>query len=199
MDESTALTARLDDFDSSTQLDAGLLSVPLTALTHHLRRTISSYLGLELVIEDLGHQIVVSAFEPAFRPIDITTSLWLAVETGGADPTLAGMTLYAATPGTFVDLAADRAFSLRRAGQGPGHPPETIAGVAAVRLDEALSPRSTSSGVIGVAELAKINRAVGLLIDRGHTEPELDLVRDAARDGTSTYAYASRLLRPDPP
>lgn len=108
------------------------------------------------------------------------------------------MTFYAATPGAFVDLAADRVFSLRRAGQGAGDSPETIAGVAAVRLDDALSPLSTSSGVTGVAELAKINRAVGLLIDRGHTEPELDLVRGASRDGTSTYAYATLLLGPGP-
>lgn len=185
MDQSTALSEHLDQLAASTGLSAGYLNEPLGALTGYLRLAVPSYLGLELVIERLGHEIVVSSFEPDVNVSDIATALWLRVEPS------AGMTFYARTPGAFVDLAADREYTLRRGGattSGAGSTSE-------VRLDASLVPTTVSSGMTGVAELAIINQAIGRLIDEGHDEAELEIVRQAVRAGIGTYAHAARMLQ----
>jgi hypothetical protein len=64
------------------------------------------------------------------------------------------LVLYALTPGAFVDLAADLAYA-------------TDAGDDEVVLDAHLDPVSRRSGLVGVEELAIINRAVGVLMGRG--------------------------------
>ena len=115
----------------------------------------------------------------------------------GFDPQ-SRIVFYAGTPGAFVDLAADldylhraRARSTAYAADGDrdGHRP-------AVRLDIDLPPVSVVSGFSGLIEYATINRAVGVLIDRGHHPDQAHAVlrRGAATEGLALPDYAARLL-----
>jgi hypothetical protein len=91
------------------------------------------------------------------------------------------VTLYAATAGAFVDLAADLAFMFGLS-------------LADIAIDQQLSPPTAEEP--GVAEWAQINQAIGVLIDRGHLPEQARAVlhRDAARAGMTLAATAALLL-----
>lgn len=200
MDPSAALNAHLDDLVCRVEQADGYLSHPLTALADQLRSTIASYLGAEVVIDDLGQLIVWTAFDPSVRALDISASLWLPVlpAPSGRPPGRSGMTFYAGAAGAFVDLAADHTYARQHRRPGRGDPPGAgDADWAPARLDETLVPRTLVSGVTGVTELRTIYRAVGKLIDAGHDRPEDELLRRAAAAGLHTHTYAAQLLQPD--
>lgn len=93
------------------------------------------------------------------------------------------MVLYAATPGAFVDLAADLAWVLRLE-------------PTALALDQHLVVPVSSDGLVGLAEHATINRAIGVLIARGHTPASArgELRRQADLDSGDVPAAAQRVL-----
>lgn len=76
--------------------------------------------------------------------------------------TASTVVFYAATPGAFVDLAADAAAGAGAAERDPG------AVVLDVHLDDPDGARP-ASGVTGLPEAAVINQAIGVLIGRGDT------------------------------
>ena len=118
---------------------------------------------------------------------------------------------YASIRGAFVDLAADLSYALTPGGAGPtsaptaspvpdgdGHP-AAIGGdgqPAGISLDTDLPPSSQTFGLSGLSELSTINRAVGMMIDRGHHPGEVHatLRRHAAAAGLAPHAFALRLL-----
>jgi hypothetical protein len=65
-----------------------------------------------------------------------------------------------------------------------------------IRLDADLPPGSHTFGLSGLIELSTINRAVGIMIDRGHHPDEVHatLRRLAAASGLAPHAFALRLL-----
>ena len=75
------------------------------------------------------------------------------------------------------------------AADGDGHRP-------AAELDVDLPPESVVSGFAGLTEYATINRAVGVLIDRGQppNRAQATLRRGAAARGLALPAYAAVLL-----
>jgi hypothetical protein len=92
--------------------------------------------------------------------------------------------LYATTPGAFVDLAADLAWVLE-------------VQPSALVLDRHLVlPSPPAQGVVGLREHATINRAIGALIERGHS-PEsarAELHLHADLDSGDIPAAAQRIL-----
>jgi hypothetical protein len=170
----------------------------VVALVEDLRTAVSSYQGLRLTLALDSWSITLTAFADTDgqRP---ATSLRVALtDLGpGFDPQ-SRIVFYAGTPGAFVDLSADldHVHRLGRPdtayaadGNRGGHQP-------AVQLDVDLPPESVVSGFSGLDEYATINRAVGMLIDRGHHPDRVHslLRRGAATEGLALPVYAARLL-----
>ncbi len=118
---------------------------------------------------------------------------------------------YASIRGAFVDLAADLTYALTPGGAAPTSAPTRspesdgdahVAAIGAdgqpagISLDTDLPPSSRTFGISGLSELSTINRAVGMMIDRGHHPGEVHatLRRHAAAAGLAPHAFALRLL-----
>ena len=99
--------------------------------------------------------------------------------------------LYAANPGAFVDLAADIDYLHRQGQPSDGHGPRP-----AVALDIDLPPITLVSGFLGLTEYETVNRAIGMLIQRGEepAEARATLHRDARDSGLAVHLYADQLL-----
>jgi hypothetical protein len=158
----------------------GGLERRLESFADDLNQAVSSYLGLTVTIAVDGHEISFSLTETAGHA---ETSLRIPLPAiAGSEPG-STLVLYAATPGAFVDLSADLAWAL---------------GVnqADLLLDANLAVPMTSDVVSGLREHATINRAIGVLIEDGHTAElaRAELRRRAARDGVTLTASAQRVL-----
>jgi len=137
----------------------------LTALTEAVKCAAPSYRGLALTLIIDKQPVSVTSAEPG-NSSDIATSLRLSL---GWVPSLSAdsrITFYASTPGTFVDLAADLTFALH----------------SDISLDQDIPP-ALLSGLTGAGKLSAINKAVGVLVDHGHTpasaQHELRHIADA--------------------
>lgn len=186
MELPAALTSHIHDlsdgFADNTTPDA------LAALAADLERAVPSYLGLQLVLDDHGHEVTLTAFDLTTTADQISTSLRLTLGVlgvPGADPS-SSITFYARNPGAFVDLEADLASAL------PGY------ARAGISVDDDRRPTTLHPGLTGAAELSTINRAVGVLIGQGHHPGEAHegLERRAAAAGVTVLAFATQLLRP---
>ena len=168
------LTAALDDPDAD-----------LVAAVRHLgdsaRSTVESFLGVSLTIAVDGYPFTISAPDAALDAAMVVRAslrMPVAAQTGTQAATV--VVFYAATPGAFVDLAAD--ITHVRTGS-----------VGAVVLDEDLQfppPRG------GLAELSAIHQAVGVLIARGNTphQARSELERRASRCGVDLVTAAAGVL-----
>jgi hypothetical protein len=184
------LASHLHDLIESIGTGDDSLPGSLDALTSHLRTAVSSYLGFRLTLVVDRWPITLTAFAAidGERP---TTSLrlYLSSQGTGFDPD-SQIVFYASNPGAFVDLAADSEYLDRqRAVDGDGHRP-------AVALDIDLPPVTLVSGFIGLREYTTINRAIGVLIERGDqpADAQATLHRDASARGLAIHVYAARLL-----
>jgi hypothetical protein len=128
------------------------LEKSLTALTEAVKRAAPSYRGLALTVVTDKQPVSVTSAEPD-NTSDIATSLRLSLAWVPSLSPDSRITFYASTPGTFVDLAADLSFAL---------------GSESLRLDEDI-PAALVSDLTGVGKLSAINKAVGVLINHGHT------------------------------
>lgn len=164
------------------------LVADLDALVTSLRGAVPSYAGLRLTLVHSALPVEVTSLLPDWTETAVVTSLRLALapvspafEEGGA------LVVWSTVPGSLVDLAADLGYVVGRGG-GTGTP--------AVELDHHLPPSGTTSGVVGLAELATVQRAAGLLISVGHdpAAAHASLRSRAAEHGSSTYEWAARLL-----
>ena len=158
----------------------------LRTLAADTQRAVDSYLGLAMTLVIDGYPVTLTAIHPA----DIATSMRVPLDVlGDADPGSV-LVLYAAKPGAFVDLAADLSFAL---GLSPG----------IVILDDDLTPTNVSPGLIGLAELAQVNQAIGILIKRGHlpddARAELHRLADHGHTTVAAAAQEADLDRPTRP
>ena len=162
--------------------------VDLQARVHDVaemvQTAVPSFLGLRITADVEGHPFVLTAVDPATP--DIGASLALSFGPSGPRTDKVVVVFYAATPGTFVDLAADAAVVL---GRDPG------AVVLDAHLDEPPGARLLS-GTTGWADIGVLNQAIGLLLGHGHTptQARAALAQDALASGTSTVDAARALL-----
>ncbi len=147
---------------------------------------VPSYLGLSATIDGSDPPFTFTTLEDGAAG-DVRTSLRLTLPGDGdgdgrAAPSVA-LILYAGTPGTFVDLAAELAWLT-------GRPPSDFA------LDQHLSLSAGSDTGTYLATTSVINQAIGVLIGRGYTSGqahrELDTRADSA--GTDRHTTAQFIL-----
>lgn len=169
-------------------LDGGPDTAPelLDQLVVSLNAAVASFSGLSLTVSQGGNPVTVRAFGPPEDAAPVTSLRWTPAPRPGTDP--AELVLYAGAAGAFVDLAADLTYVLSRR-SGPPVAPD-------VRLDLDLPPPSRASGLTGLDELALLNRACGVLLERGAEPGEVTaiLVRQAEAAGLDRYGYARVLL-----
>ena len=213
MDFPTVLLRDLLQLSSSIGLDDDALGAPLVSLVKGLRAAVSSYRGLHLTIVDNGHPVSLTEFVPLQDGESIRTSLrvgFAALGQGFAGES--SVVFYAATPGAFVDMAADFCYALDTPTITPNgsaksadssdsagrHGLDYRDGHRPIVLDADLPPPTTRSGLVGLDELSTVERAVGIVIDHGHhpDHAHATLGRDAAAAGVEPHIYAARLLRP---
>jgi hypothetical protein len=153
----------------------------LTALTEAVKSAAPSYRGLALTLVIDMQPVSVTSAEPG-NTSDIATSLRLSlawIPSLGADSRI---TFYASTPGTFVDLAADLSFALD----------------SDIRLDEDIPPVLVSD-LTGVGKLSAINKAVGVLINHGHTPDSAQReLRHTAASTPSSIQKAAEAVTDNP-
>jgi hypothetical protein len=205
VDIPTALLYQLAQFANSVGLDAEILHLPLTNLVADLRAVIPSYRGLQVMILSSDQPVTLTELIPQQTDGAVTTSLRVPLGLlGPGHDEGSRIIFYASTPGAFVDLAADLGYVLKAAvrtdhldGDGAAsdaapyaEPPRSLA------LDGDLPPNLEASGLGGLSELTAVNRAIGILIDRGHNAGDAYgiLRRGAVATGVATHVFAARML-----
>jgi hypothetical protein len=190
MDGTSHLLDHLDRLLADVGGPPADLSRSLDALLTSLNTTIPSFTGLIVNVQRHSHPVTLTALDRWDGRAAATSLRWTIPHPGTDGET--SLTLYAGRAGAFVDLAADLGYLLRgRPHLTDGRPAEDL-----IRLDRDLPPPSLSSGITGLEELSTINRATGVLIERGaHPQQAMrDLARHAAAAGLDHYTYARTLL-----
>ncbi len=212
MELPTALLRDLLQLSSTDGNDGQAIDKRLTVVVTTLRAAVPSYRGMSLTLVHHDHPVRVTAFVPPEDGEAVTASLRIPVSSlvPRSDPG-SRIVFYAATPGAFVDLAADLDYLLQTqigsldepeppawSGHLGGRSPSTGAdGHRPMLLDSDLPPATLLSGMTGLEELSIINRAVGILVAKGHHPERAHAVlrRRAASAGVEAHVYAARLLR----
>jgi len=210
VDVPTALLSDLTELANGVGLAVGPLQAPLKALVGELRAAIGSYRGLQLTIVRDGQPVTLTDVSGPDEDGSITTSLRVPLSLLG--PSYDGgsrVVFYASVAGSLIDLAADLGHVLRTATimaddpdrDGGVRDGDGRAGPAQVRspvllLDADVPPNPAVSGLIGLSEMSAVDRAVGIMIERGH-HPDVAydaLNEQAAVAGVDTHVYAVQIL-----
>ena len=183
----------------------------MAALVTALRTAVPSYRGMYLTVVEDDEPVGLSAFDST-EDGAITTSLRLPFAALAPGFHVGSrVVFYAASPGAFVDLAADIGHALHapiifdglrprltESPEGDGqHGDRHRDGHESIVLDADLPPATLVSRLTGLDDVSTINRAVGMLIDQGHhpDEAHATLHRHAVTAGVEPHIYAARLLR----
>lgn len=191
----TALAAltNVHDLDLETQLQ-GLIACVQSAVASSLGLTMTTALQDTAVSFTVGHDTPPYIAPPVGTAPDSTacrmasevrTSLLIPLTAVTATPTdAATLLLYAAAPGACVDLAADLSYALNL------DPSNLI-------LDKHLTAPAAVDGITGLDGYDRINQAIGMLIEQGHTADTAheQLHRHAALDHSDLHTVAEATLR----
>jgi hypothetical protein len=158
------------------------LEAETRTLTLDLARAVESYVGLRITMAFDAHEISCSAYADGASGAEIATSLRLPLPPLAPVGAGSRLVLYAATPGAFVDLAADLTYALALES-------------TSLALDQDVRP-PMGGGIDGLRSLSDINQAIGLLVGRGHTIPSAraELRRLAQLDSGDLHHVAAGLL-----
>jgi hypothetical protein len=210
VDVPTALLSDLTKLATSVGLDAGLLRAPLRALVGELRAAVGSYRGLQLTIVRDGQPVTLTDVSDPGKGESIVTSLRVPLSLlGPSYDSGSRVVLYASVAGSLIDLAADLGHVLKAAtitGGGPERDGAARDGDGRARpadlrppvllLDADVPANTAVSGLTGLSEMSAVDRAVGIMIERGH-DPDVAyeaLIEQAAAAGVETHAYAVQVL-----
>jgi hypothetical protein len=168
------LTAALDE--PGADVADSLRQLVLTAAS-----AVASYLGLSVLVARSDPPLAFTVLADGVAAgHDVRTSLQVVLSREG-DGLTAVVTLYAGSPGGFVDLAADLAWLTTRP-------------LSDFVLDEHLTVHVPSDTQLRAGSM--INQAIGVLIGRGHTPEQARRQLDtrAARAGTDRHGAAQLVL-----
>lgn len=172
------LTAQLDALTVVLDEPGDDLQAIIDVLVDDLSAAVSSFLGLRMTLHQLD-ECPVTLTTMDTNPLMAGACLTLSLGRPTSEGQDGSVVFYAGNPGAFVDLAAD----LQRVhGQ--------------VHLDDQLPSAGDHigrPGLTGLAEHSVVNRAIGVLITRGHIPGEaLAELRRRAADTVSSVPDAAR-------
>jgi len=176
-----ALAADLASLSEALDESGTDVADALRQLAADVRLAVPSYLGLTIVAATFP--LALTAMEPFAHPGDVASSLMMPLSDGSSDDAGSRLVviLYAATPGAFVDLAADLCWLTGRQ-------------LSDFRIDQDLSPPEPDSHG-GVQRWSLVNQAIGVLIGRGYTPEQAGLEIDVrAVAAGHTRAEAANII-----
>lgn len=181
MDISAALAADLAALSRALGADDIDLERQLRTVAADVKLAVSAYTGLTMTIGLDGHTVRFTVHDDLASSGPPATSLLIPLAALTISDTASTLLLHGATPGAFIDLAADLSYAL-------GIDPTVII------LDGHLSTDVTDSGL---ETHFAIDRAIGVLIDRGHLPgtARVELERRAALEHGGLRAAAERIIR----
>jgi hypothetical protein len=157
MDLPRALAADLRDLAVDLSAD-GYTHTTLAMIEHNLRRPVPSILGASVTLHtpaSPGAPVVVNFVGRTIDPHEISAALVLPLP-GLTQPRAGSITFYAAQPDAFTQLRPQLAQALHLdPGQIDPQPP--------------LPVKPVRPGADGLHDFAVVNRALGVLLNRGHT------------------------------
>jgi hypothetical protein len=181
------LVAHLSELTDALDEPGGDLEAMLSVLLDDLTAAIPSFLGLTMTIGTDGHDgaDVSLTLLPVGSVDAVGTSLLVPLDAVDGAASDATVIFYAAHPGAFVDLAADTELALRLDGR--------------LMLDQhfpSTAPLPATPGLTGLTAASTVNRAVGVLLDRGHSAAQArDLLqRRADEEAVTMHEVAQALL-----
>ena len=176
------LTADLRSLSEASDDPSIDLADRLRRLAEQTSRAVGSYLGVTVTVVNDGVPGTFSVLAGDRSPDEdaVSASLSLPLDVIGTGERGSAIVFYAATAGAFVDLAADLAHGL-------GVSPDAFTLDAQLRL-----PPEHSN----LDDLSRIDQAIGMLLERGHTpaEARLELQRLAEWSRSDTAAVARKML-----
>lgn len=180
MDLSTALSADLDNLMRIVGLGDSGLDDAVQDLHTDLAAAVPSYVGFALTLVTDQRPVALTSLTHEALPTPIASSL--ALPLSAEPPRGSVVVLYATAPRAFVALAAGLAQPLSAAQKR-------------LILDQDQQP-TFGSGLAGVEEHSILNRAIGVLMGRGHT-PEgarAQLQRKATDCGLGVLQVAAYIV-----
>jgi hypothetical protein len=172
-----ALSAAVDDPGTD-------IAGTLAQLSDAAAAAVESYLGLSVEITGGADAFQLSTMSSDRSEI-IGSSVLIPVTANAAilPGAVTNLVLYAATPGAFIDMAADLAWMTGR-------------DTCEFHLDQYLTSPQPAPAARSVRALSVIDQAVGVLIDRGRTPEQAtqDLALLAAREDADLPAAAASVL-----
>lgn len=172
-----ALSEAVDDPDID-------IADTMTQLGDAAAAGVESYLGLSVALAGDAAAVQLSTISDQDCDIGSSVLIPLTALTAAMPPTaVISLVLYAATPGAFVDLAADVAWMTGR-------------DISEFRVDQHRTPPAPTSAANSVRAQSAVDQAIGVLIGRGRTPEQAaqDLALLAARDETHVPAAAAAIL-----
>jgi hypothetical protein len=171
-----ALSQALDEPDSD-------LESLLRDLGASCALAVSSCLGFSITLVVDGAAVSVTLLEQPLSYRYIVTSVTIPLTSLGGLSAGSEITLFAATPGGFVDLAADLSYALEL------HP-------RMAQFDRYLMPAAKETSLTGLDNVKARNQAVGILLDQGYdlNEAGAELDRLARQERTTPEVVAVRLI-----
>jgi hypothetical protein len=156
----------------------------LRQLTADATAAVPTFLGLSVTVDGSDPPFTFTTFTEGVATGDVRTSLRLALPgVGDVGLPAVALVLYAGSPGTFVDLAADLAWLTAR-------PPSDFV------LDQHLPALAEWVAATSIFEASVINQAIGALIAQGYTPEQAKrrLTAEGADAGISRHAVGLRIL-----
>ena len=184
MKVTAALAADLGILTGALDEPGGDVAHSLRQLASDATAAIPTFLGLSVTVDGSDPPFTFTTFIEGVGTGDVRTSLRLALP-GVDDVGLPAvvLVLYAGSPGTFVDLAADLAWLTAR-------PPSDFV------LDQHLPAHAEWVAATSLFEATVINQAIGALIGQGYPpeQAKRHLTAEGADAGISRYAVGLRIL-----
>jgi hypothetical protein len=180
-----ALTADLGILTAALDEPGADVADSLRQLAADATVAIPTFLGLSVTADGSDPPFTFTTLVRGVGADDVRTSLRLAlpgIGDVGLPPALV-VVLYAGSPGTFVDLAADLAWLTTRP-------------LSDFILDQHLLPPAERGHTTSLLEVSVINQAIGALIGQGYTleQAERHLTAEGADAGISRHAVGLRIL-----
>ncbi|TPG36704.1 ANTAR domain-containing protein [Mycolicibacterium hodleri] len=185
MSNTAALAAELEILTAALEEPGADVAHSLQSLMQYAANAVATYLGLSVLVARSEPAFAFTVLADGVAAEDVHTSLHVVVpgpgERGGRFAVT--VTLYARSPGAFVDLAADLAWL-------------TKSPVSDFVLDQHLAIPAPSTSGTTLVGASLVNQAVGVLIGRGYTPEEArgHIDAHAARARTDRLDAAERIL-----
>jgi hypothetical protein len=182
VDISTALSVDLANLLRITELSDVDLDNAVRDLHIDIADAVPSFVGFALTVTMERQPVTLTSMTKETLTEPIGSSLALPLAATAEQPPGTVLVMYATAPDAFAGLAVDLAHPFAAAESG-------------LVLDAHLEP-TLRSGLTGVEELSITNRAIGMLMGRGHTAEGAreQLQRKASQSDLQVYQVAAYLI-----